>query len=223
MLWAVTVLGLLAWSRHQLQQVSIPHQIAALASSDPRVCELAARSLYHRFLEAGPAIPALERTYRESRFDFDGKNAAGLALQRLVDAAMDSVPLLTEMLHDPDHLVGGGAALALALLGPAAEDTVERLLRAAHDTKWTAEHARFVNALVAIGPGAVPVLVRALASTEPRLRQEALEVLGRLGESARTAVSAIERLVADPDEDVRLAAQAALERIRRSSSRASTD
>ena len=69
------------------------------------------------------------------------------------------------------------------------------------------------DVLVDVGAPAVPGLIDSLSDDEPRVRAWAAYVLGRIGEDASDAVSALTSALSDPDETVQEYAQEALEAI----------
>ncbi|MCH7687334.1 MAG: HEAT repeat domain-containing protein [Planctomycetes bacterium] len=69
------------------------------------------------------------------------------------------------------------------------------------------------DVLVDIGAPAVPGLIESLSDDESRVRAWAAYVLGRIGEDASDAVSALTTALSDPDETVQEYAQEALEAI----------
>lgn len=78
---------------------------------------------------------------------------------------------------------------------------------------WNLEETA-MDALARIGQPAVPELVKALSHSEPQVRRQAVEVIGRIGPTANEAVSAlVDTLDSDADEDVRKAAVRALGQI----------
>src|SRR5262249_22526729 len=56
--------------------------------------------------------------------------------------------------------------------------------------------------LLTIGRPAVPALVRALDSDDPRVRERIIGLLGDFGEQARAAAPALRRLLRDPSLDL---------------------
>jgi HEAT repeat protein/lysophospholipase L1-like esterase len=64
-----------------------------------------------------------------------------------------------------------------------------------------------------LGTRAIPGLVAALGSTNPRARTQAAWALGRIGPAASAAVTALGRALEDPSESVRMSAAVALGRI----------
>jgi HEAT repeat protein len=89
-------------------------------------------------------------------------------------------------------------------LGPA----VERLLHSAAAEEESDQHDSFVDALVALGPPAVPHLAKALTDPDEHLRLASVEVLGKL--RGEPVVDALLLALKDEDEDVRLKAVQAL-------------
>ncbi len=69
------------------------------------------------------------------------------------------------------------------------------------------------DALTRIGPPAVPMLVKALASDDLPARRQACEVLMRMGPDAKEAVPALVHLLEEDDEELRRMAAVALGRI----------
>ena len=68
--------------------------------------------------------------------------------------------------------------------------------------QWTQQDAA-TDALGRIGPAAVPALIEALRSSDPAVREKALEVLARMGPEAEAAVPELIRLLDDPNPTVR--------------------
>lgn len=65
-----------------------------------------------------------------------------------------------------------------------------------------------------IGPSAIPLLMEALTDTYAGARVLAASALGKMGESAREAIPALEKAEADPNRFVREHATEALKRVR---------
>ena len=88
---------------------------------------------------------------------------------------------------------------------PSAEEEVYSLL--AHDSPYVAGSAlRFLARR--LGKKAVPLLVQALQSEEPIVRQNAVDELDEM--NYRLALPQIKQLLRDPDQDVRQAARTAV-------------
>ena len=130
------------------------------------------------------------------------------AAYRLGDMADPKVaPALLTALDDPKRPVRAAAARSLGCLGivDAALPLVEALVSGRVPASVAGE------ALVELGPGAVPELRRIAEHPEPQIRAVAITLMGLVGDShdAPLAVRALE----DPSADVRRAAAEALGRI----------
>ncbi len=88
----------------------------------------------------------------------------------------------------------------------------EEVLRAriVPDSAYTTEPLRSALGLSDLGVQAVPALVKALGSADPRIRREAAWALGRIGPRAKMAVPALASELRDLWESVRLSAAVAL-------------
>ncbi|WP_332449616.1 HEAT repeat domain-containing protein [Methanoculleus sp.] len=125
------------------------------------------------------------------------RRAAVIALRK---AGKKVVPSLSGLLHDDNHPVRREAADALAALGWAPEDPAEKVWFYYLREDWT-ELAKLQGA-------AVPTLLKALASEDPRVRSEAAQTLGKIRDGR--AVPALIKAVKDPQMDVRMRAAEAL-------------
>ena len=117
---------------------------------------------------------------------------------------------LIERLKDDDPLVRSAAAHALAALPPAPEITGplwEKAFQGA-DEKMV---RNALDALVTLGPAAVPRLVDALKF--PKLRGQVVYILGQMGPGAASATPALAKLLADKDDDDALESAVALAKI----------
>ena len=94
----------------------------------------------------------------------------------------------------------------------AIQEAAEADLDDAEDT-LEAFQSSSADVLVEIGAPAVPGLINSLSDDEPRVRAWAAYVLGRIGEDASDAVSALTTALSDPDETVQEYAQEALDAI----------
>ena len=118
-----------------------------------------------------------------------------------------SVPVLAEHTGDRDPRVAAKARSSLARIGdPASVGLLTRHLAQGSD----AEQGQLTLDLASYGEAAVPELVRVLADDSPVRRRHAADVLGHLGEPAAAAAPALVGLLADEDDDVRIAAGTAL-------------
>jgi len=99
--------------------------------------------------------------------------------------------------------LGKRAAVATSLVGACLEDEDEGVSDAAART------------LTLLGPTAVSELVTALEASSSRTRRLACFTLGTMAESARPAIPALEKLLEDPEEDIRELADMAIRNILR--------
>ena len=119
----------------------------------------------------------------------------------------EAAPALLAALDDPSRTVRGAAARSLGRLKivAAAKPLVEALVSGRVPNGVAGE------ALVELGPAAVPELRAMAEHSSFRLRSTAIALLGLVGDSADSPL-AVERL-GDPSAEVRAAAADALERI----------
>jgi HEAT repeat protein len=130
------------------------------------------------------------------------------AAYRLGDMACDEVaPELLAALDDPERDVRAAAARSLGRLGvtTAALPLVQALVATRLPNGVAGQ------ALMELGPGAVPELRRMTDHTEPRIRASAARLIGLAGGSGDAVV--VERILQDPSAEVRAAAAEALGRI----------
>jgi HEAT repeats len=163
--------------------------------------------------EAIPSILRYRRGNRALRLELIGRACAIFGPEgevKLVDALNDSDPTVREtalavlpktafqaalddvlkLVADPVRPVRTAAIQALVRLAPDREETIAALIEALHD------------------------LSPAPAGREPQFsRGDAALALGKLGPKAQTAIPELNRLLTDPDDDLREAAATALWKI----------
>lgn len=136
-------------------------------------------------------------------------SAAGAALARIGAAA---VPVLSDILLQPDDPRAEWAADTLGRIGPAAGAAAKPLLAQLHSSRpalaaWSA----IALAKITGDERVVPTLVKLLDMTDRAdLREQAALGLKNVGPRAAGAANALNTLRHDPDADVRKAAEAAL-------------
>ncbi len=124
------------------------------------------------------------------------------ALMLFGPAARGEVPALIDALDDPRKDVQIKASGALRDIGPGAAAAAPALVRKLGirgpdiGIVWAAEEA-----LIAIGPAALPSLIRSLEGDDKEARQWAMLILARFGPAAADAVPALAKLVNLPDAD----------------------
>jgi HEAT repeat protein len=136
-------------------------------------------------------------------------SAAATALARVGAAA---VPVLSDILLQPDDPRAEWAADALGRIGPAAGAAAERLLAQLHSPRpGLAAWSAIALSKITGDERAVPMLVKLLDRTDRAdLREQAALGLKIVGPRASWAAGALNALRHDPDADVRTAAEAAL-------------
>jgi HEAT repeat protein len=124
-----------------------------------------------------------------------------------------AVPALCEALHHPDPLVRIAAARALQRVGPEAEAAIPALTKAMRDDDPLAARMA-ITALACIGKNAVPILHDALRDPEEAAIHGAiLEALGRIGSAADETTPTLVAIFKDPNSPVQEEAAAALRKI----------
>lgn len=166
--------------------------------------------------EAAPALPTIERWIRE-RPDEHDKRYGLMAIADLGDAATPAAPLLIELLGpDPDddsysrNEMRLEAARTLARLPALSALAADELVAALSSEDWTLRSLA-ADALAAGGPEVVPALLTELDSGVDERREEAVRILGTLGEDARDAAPILAKLLVDDNWTVQYEAGNLLE------------
>jgi HEAT repeat protein len=191
---------------------AVPALLAAFANDNEMVVFWVVDALRAIGAEARMAVPTLLAALRDSRLHV--RLAAPTALAAIVPAAPEAVPALVDLLHDPEAQLRCHAADLLHLCGEAAQPAIAAMREAlAERTGLVPLHAG--KALWELGHRAevLPVLIRALASSEKFVAATAAGFLGTLGPAASAAVPALRTALSSPDVGVRVAAAGALWRI----------
>jgi HEAT repeat protein len=190
---------------------AVPAIITALDDKDESVRHAAAVAL--GFM--GPDAKAAASRLKLLRNDDNAlmKTVAAWALTRIEPTneahKTEALPLLTQAVKNENPRVRAGAAHALGELDgliPAAQRAapVATLLGDAEPQVRSAA----IEALMSIGPEAVPAIVAQLGSANAR--GPATEVLAHYGAAAKSAVGALVGLLQDPSDNVRASAIVAL-------------
>jgi WD40 repeat protein/HEAT repeat protein len=119
---------------------------------------------------------------------------AAKTLGRLGTAGEKAIQALTKTIKDKDAQVRVAAIIALELHGPAAKTAVPELIKAL-DGKDEYRPDPAVDALASIGAAAVPALIEALSAESPILRNKIVLILSRIGPPAKTATTALGKLL----------------------------
>lgn len=209
---AVKTLGLLAAKTDK----ACPILVKTLKDSDPAIRKAAAAALGGIESKPKAVAPALAEALKD---DVPAVRLAAAAALRgcTTEEGAKALPALVELLTHKEPNVRRDAAVALAEFGSDGKPALPDLRRAMKDPEpgvssaasWAVARVR----AAADNREAVSALVAALQAKEPRDRQDAARLLGKLGPDARDAVAALVLARQDADEDVRRAATEALARI----------
>jgi len=127
---------------------------------------------------------------------------AFVAIELFGPAARGAVPALIDALDDPRQNVQFGAAEALREIGPNAVAAAPALVRKLGIRESGMGIAfRASEALVAIGPAALPSLIRCLEGDDRDARLQAMVILAGFGPASKDAVPALAKLVNIQDYD----------------------
>ena len=124
------------------------------------------------------------------------------AVQGLRESGPEALPLLIEALGDASWRVRK-AALDLALLAPAA-DSLSLLIAGLKDERNAGRRNSSMEALVRLGPAAVPALAPLVGDPDPDLRKFVVDALGNIDSPAVPAL--LRAALEDPEENVSAAA-----------------
>ncbi|MBC7816629.1 MAG: HEAT repeat domain-containing protein, partial [Planctomycetaceae bacterium] len=142
--------------------------------------------------DSSTAIPALVKVVKDRDWV-----AAELAAEALGKIGRESVPSLVSLLRQNGKEVRSRAAYGLKIVGQAAEPAVSLLIEGLQE-----DGIRYdIDALIAVGPAAVPALVESL--TNPKLRPHATEALVGIGSDAESAVAALVVMLGSDDGDLK--------------------
>src|SRR5262249_10564766 len=136
--------------------------------------------------------------------------AAAEALGGIDPAA---VPALIRALQDPEKEVRQAAISALGAAGAEAAAAVPDLVALLPQDGPRGLHV--VRPLGAIGPAAVPALIRALRGRDADVRSRAAQALRLIGPEARAAAPTLVEVLRDPEARVRVRAAEALWQVAR--------
>lgn len=187
-------------------QESIRLLIEGLRDPSDDVRELATAALGEFGPRAYLAVPTLIAAV-ETDPNAVVRRRAARALGDIGQAALPAVPALAAAVDDPDPGVRQQAIATLGEFGPQAADAVPALV-AALQSDDVRRRAVAGAALTRIGPVAAPALVGCLGHPSPTVRAKVATILGRFDDAS--VRPALERLLADPDDEVRRAAYATL-------------
>jgi len=187
--------------------------LQAVNDNDPHVQSVAIAAVPKCGIPAERAVPALKELLTHEHAVVSAR-----ALSEYRASAVAALPALVAALHDPQLSTEGrwNAARTIGKIGPAAVSAVPDLIAELDNPEPTIrEHA--AEAIGDIGPLAaeqgVPALRRALADDSVKVRRDAVRSLGYIGEAARPAAEDMRKLLDDPEQIVREAAEKALQTV----------
>jgi hypothetical protein len=161
---------------------------------------------------AGSAVANLRKIVTDPDPVFSGLRsvASEMLLKISPETAVES---LAAELSSPDSTLRQHAAVKLSAMGQAATKASAALKNAMNDSNSTVSDAA-AEALVKVTPElAIPKLIENLKNSSWQVRQKAAQMLGEIGQPARDAVPALEKVKRDPDIDVRKTVASALHAI----------
>jgi HEAT repeat protein len=182
---------------------AVPSLTAALKDQEARPYAAAALAEFRPVPQ--DALGALIDNLKE-----ESPEQRGPAQAALISIGPPAVPPLIDTLKDKERR--NGAALTLGRIGKPAEPALPNLLEGLRDPDATFRMSAH-HALVFLGPGAVPYLVRALADPSERVWYSAVLALGKIGPAARSAVPALVDALKGGNTSLRILALNALVRI----------
>ncbi len=134
----------------------------------------------------------------------------------LIEPKLEDLPLLIELLGDPDPRYRQEAAYSLGRLGPKGHKAVPALIRRVEQDEEFGVRQIAMAALALIGreaKAAIPCLIQILKTGDKAFRLEAIQAIARIGPASKEATAAITEALLDADEDVRQAAAVVMHRM----------
>ncbi len=195
-------------------KTTIPVFVDALDDSDRDARRGACQALAKFGPEAKKAAAA-KLAEVLSDVDKDVRKQAAIALGKMGPLPKEALLALVEAARDEDKDVRDKAFDTLGGLGPDAKAAIPKLIGLFKE-KDREIGRRAAITLGKIGKEAVPELVKALDDPNRQIRLGAIRSLGEIGPDAKSAIKYLLRLKAlDPDPEIQLEIDTALERIRR--------
>ena len=133
--------------------------------------------------------PPVEDLFHAKPFRHKEVETAAAPFNALVKFGPPALPVLVEMLKDPQEQVRLTAAMSLAQMGPAAKTAIPAVVKAMREEKDEWYRAFLGSAIVKFGSDAVPALAGLLKSAEEQDRIAAAMALQGLGLPAAPALA----------------------------------
>lgn len=173
--------------------------LVALSDPDENVSVAAAHALWY----IGPTQEATTKLIEAlNHSNAHVRGFAARALGKIGPAAHEAVPLVMAMLADPDDTARRNAAFALPEMHPHQDQLVRDLFKHLKEDE-DYDNEDFRTACQHAGKDSVAFLEQSLEDSTPRIRRMAIQVLGSMRDSAKSALPALVRSLKDEDPSVR--------------------
>jgi HEAT repeat protein len=189
---------------------AVPSLISKLGDTDSEVRSSSATSL---LLIGYPSVAAMSNVVDHG--DASSRQAAVVEFLRFYRSLRSMVPPLMKMAHAEQPEVRRSAITALGLMRSAEHDTIQTFKNACHDPVLNVRLAA-VSALGLVpnsAADAVAELTHCLDDPSVELAISAARVLGTIGPGARSALPQLRQCYSASQDPLRVAAQAAIEKI----------
>ncbi|MBC8869645.1 MAG: HEAT repeat domain-containing protein [Planctomycetes bacterium] len=180
-----------------------------LDDEDQQVRRAAARCLWGVLARSEDSLPVFEKALQDE--DREVRAEAAVALDTLVQMGPKAIPLLEKALQDEDGSVRQKAFSALRRMGTQAKGLIPLFGTVVQNTGQSVPRGA-VEALKYLGPEAIPVLEKALQSTDKSTRTAAAHALGHVA-LVRKRILDLEESLQGEDQRACLEAAGGLSRL----------
>jgi len=191
----------------ELGSKSIPVLVKAASNPSPQVRRLSVETLGRIGAPASEVVPVLAASLKDS--DEHARRVAAQALGKMAPESKAAISPLRAALKDTSGMVRAEAAVALVRLDPPANDAVAVLVEAISDNRDGTAYIVACNGAREISPAAVPTVLEFIKGAPPggsqmrdlqkwfRTQEGAIDLLGRMGPNAKSAVPALIQALED--------------------------
>jgi HEAT repeat protein len=176
--------------------------VADLDDKDPLVREEAVEVLTQLGAKAKPAVPRLERLFKDGQ-ETERRRAA-MALWKIDGRAEAAIPVFQAALKGAKGLPRVQTIQTLRDLGMPADELAPLLIDALTDPEFEARN-QAVTTLRSMAAEVMPILLDAIPKARGEKLQQILSVLQGLGPRGKEALPALNNLLKDPDPAVKMA------------------